>query len=52
MEPKQRTLVQIKHVWSAMHGRFQAVLTRRPTHPTQGPGRPKALKVTAQKAGS
>lgn len=27
---KQRTLVQIKHVWIAPHGRFQAVLTRCP----------------------
>lgn len=27
---KQRTLVQIKHVWITPHGRFQAVLTRCP----------------------
>lgn len=33
MIPKQKTLVQIKCVWIAPHGRFQAMLTRYPCLP-------------------
>ena len=48
---KQRTLVQVKHVWIAPHGRFQVVLTRCPAPPCSGPAAG-ALRGTAPEKAS